>query len=85
MNNEPIQKLAKLVTKPILRENVIDKKSPSLKKSRLVLKSLHTRVEDGLKRVASEIALERIRSRQGEPKTNRNAHVRVARRTSETS
>ena len=57
MNNEPIQKLAKLVTKPILRENVIDKKLPSLKKSRLALKSLHTRVEDGLKRVASETAL----------------------------
>ncbi|GEM_PF-520674 len=85
MNNEPIQKLAKLVTKPILRENVIDKKLPSLKKSRLALKSLHTRVEDGLKRVASETAPQRIRSRQGEPKTNRNAHVRVPRRTSETS
>lgn len=85
MKNEPIQKLAKLVTKPILRENVLDKKSPSLKKSRLALKSLHTRVEDGLTRVASEIAPQRVRSRQGEPKTNRNAHVRVPRRKPETT
>jgi len=80
MNNEPIQKLTPLVTKPSLRENVLDKKSPSRKRSRLALKSLHTKVEDGHARVASEVAPQRIRSRQGEPKTNRDTHLRVPRR-----
>ena len=82
MTTDQIQKTNKILLPPVLRENVLEKQLVSRKTPHLNLKALHTKAEDGHTRVGIGSALQRLRSRQSEPKTNQNSHARVQRRKS---